>query len=72
MMVYDEVKPRMPRWPKPHLKKLGPHSNFSPWVVIFTNPRYPHTRYSTGHHATTFQEAWAHLPTMQDWHGVPR
>jgi hypothetical protein len=73
--VADERKwDHMPRWPKPNIKSLGHargEGQRTKWAVIFTNPAYPHTRYTTGHHAESIAEAWAHLPTMCAWHSCP-
>lgn len=60
----------MPAHPKPHIKLLVT-GRFAPWIVIFTNPLYPHTRYTTGHHARTIQEAWQHVHIMCEWYGCP-
>lgn len=62
----------MPRYPKPHIKVGWPEHYMRLWVVVFSNPLYPHTRYTTGQHAQTVKEAWAHLPTMQDFYGIAR
>jgi hypothetical protein len=71
-MSAERMADFMPRWPKPHIKPFHPRPD-APlrYVVIFTNPRYPHTRYWTGHHAFTVAEAWAHLPVMCAWHSCP-
>lgn len=58
----------MPRWPKPNIKLLS--SDPTRWVIIFSSRMYPHTRYSTGHHAETVAAAWAHMPAMMDWYGM--
>lgn len=63
---YERSWDFMPRWPKPNIKRF----NARTWIVVFTNPLYPHTRYTTGHHATTVAEAWEHLPVMQRWYGI--
>lgn len=55
----------MPRWPKPHIFKNG-----QAWMVRFTNPLYPHTRYNTGF-LPTIKLAWKHLPVAKEFHGVP-
>lgn len=61
-----EHLPVMPRWPKPHLIFRN-----NSWMVVFTHPRYPHTRYFTGA-MSTIRAAWEHLPVVKAFHGVPQ